>query len=918
MRSGWSTTVALLPLLLLAGSSAAIHAARVPAARAGTLGAERTRPRAARGRAIVRPAAAAERQFHATPVAVSVGGELDTGARFSALDATSDSEPVIVELQIGRIATRTVQAYRVGTEALVPMSVFLQMVEVRFRLSLQGQLEATIDPGGKRLLMDVQKDTVSYGDRRIRVEPAFRLFANNELYIGAERLADLFQTPVLVSWEDLTVTFTDPSVFPIGRRLRRESARDAFLRRGRGIQAERMLGLERPSWDGLVLDYSFLAPSDAPLRGGSYAAALGADAFGGSLELGVQSIGPAGNGAVRVDGSWTGVWEDNRWLKQVRVGDGFTTGPRVRGERGVLLTNSPFVRPSLLGAAHYVGRLEPGWTLEAYRGGDLVAYDSADDQGRFAVELPIRYGENPVDFVAYGPFGEVREFNRTYRVLSELLPAKRFEYGLSAGQCRSTLCRGTGNVDLRYGVTRRVTLQGGVDQFWRDSLPNRTHPYAAVVLNPTNALAFTAQGVGGASASAGARFEPSLNLRLDGDYTTYAHDTAPAIAPAGRRAEWGLGAQVRPIPRAGLFVVDAAIAQIRTTGGDVTTGRLGASVQTVEARLAPYVRLERNAPTGTAATTRSFAGFDAFVLPRPQLGRVLGPVWMRAHVEAQSGTGFTSGQIFADRPLWPGVRVEAGVSGTRGVPGATFTLVLSSYLPAVRTLTTVTAPRGAPATASQFVQGSLLWNRATGHLAYAPGPSLERAGIAGRVFLDENNNGRWDPGEPPVPGVRVLVGNGSAASDSDGLFHVWDLVPFEPLLVTVDSLSIDSPLLVPAFASASVVPGPNRFREVDIPLVQAGVLEGRVATEGAAGRRGVGGITLILTDRRSGQRRTFTTFTDGAFYLLGVKPGDYELAVDPQVLDALGAAADPQRFSLVPTAEGVGRSGMEILIRPKP
>src|SRR5260370_8730196 len=98
--------------------------------------------------------------------------------------------------------------------------------------------------------------------------------------------------------------------------------------------------------------------------------------------------------------------------------------------------------------------------------------------------------------------------------------------GSRAGTGRSAGCRGPGNRDLRDVVTGRVTLQAGVDQFWRDSVPNRTHPCAAVVLNPTNALAFTAQGVGGASASAGARFEPSLNLRLDGDYTTYAHDTA--------------------------------------------------------------------------------------------------------------------------------------------------------------------------------------------------------------------------------------------------------------------------------------------------------------------------------------------------------------------------------------------------------
>src|SRR5437660_9536253 len=101
MRSGWSTTVALLPLLLLAGSSATSHAGRAPARRAGTFGAETTRPRVAGGRAVLRAAAAdPERLFHPAPQSVSVGGEIDTGARFSAGAAASDSEPVIVELQI--------------------------------------------------------------------------------------------------------------------------------------------------------------------------------------------------------------------------------------------------------------------------------------------------------------------------------------------------------------------------------------------------------------------------------------------------------------------------------------------------------------------------------------------------------------------------------------------------------------------------------------------------------------------------------------------------------------------------------------------------------------------------------------------------------------------------------------------------
>jgi hypothetical protein len=79
----------------------------------------------------------------------------------------------------------------------------------------------------------------------------------------------------------------------------------------------------------------------------------------------------------------------------------------------------------------------------------------------------------------------------------------------------------------------------------------------------------------------------------------------------------------------------------------------------------------------------------------------------------------------------------------------------------------------------------------------------------------------------------------------------------------------------------------------------------------------VGGETLLLTDRRSGSHRTLVTFNDGAFYLMGVKPGDYELAVDAQVLDALAVDAEPLRFSLAPTPTGIGRSDLELKLKPR-
>jgi uncharacterized surface anchored protein len=76
-------------------------------------------------------------------------------------------------------------------------------------------------------------------------------------------------------------------------------------------------------------------------------------------------------------------------------------------------------------------------------------------------------------------------------------------------------------------------------------------------------------------------------------------------------------------------------------------------------------------------------------------------------------------------------------------------------------------------------------------------------------------------------------------------------------------------------------------------------------------------VTLSLTDRRTGMRRTLVTFNDGAFYVMGVKPGDYELVVEEQVLDALAVDAEPLRFRLAPTPTGIERSDLEVRLKPR-
>jgi hypothetical protein len=257
--------------------------------------------------------------------------------------------------------------------------------------------------------------------------------------------------------------------------------------------------------------------------------------------------------------------------------------------------------------------------------------------------------------------------------------------------------------------------------------------------------------------------------------------------------------------------------------------------------------------------------------------------------------------------------METGLGWSRGM-GTVFTMVFSTTLSSVRAYSTFqTGPTGTDAT--QYVQGSVLYNPDRRRLALSAGPAVQRAGVSGQIFLDANGNGLREDADELLPDVRVRVGNITALSDSQGNYRVWDLLPYEPVLVVLDSMTLASPLWTPTYSAISVEPGPNQFRMIDLPVAPAGVIEGRVMRETPSGMVGQGGITLLVTNRRTGARLQVVTFSDGDFYLMGVKPGEYEITVAESVLNRLGVTATPARFTMQASREGETVSGLEINLR---
>lgn len=233
-------------------------------------------------------------------------------------------------------------------------------------------------------------------------------------------------------------------------------------------------------------------------------------------------------------------------------------------------------------------------------------------------------------------------------------------------------------------------------------------------------------------------------------------------------------------------------------------------------------------------------------------------------------------------------------------------------LPYLRAHSRNVAATGTGVTGLQFVEGSFLWDSEYDRLRFGNGRSVGRGGLAGEVFLDLNANGRRDAEEQPVGGVRLQVGAGNLRTDSAGRFSLWDLVPFERTSLEIDTLSFANPLWLAAVPRVSVAAAPNAYQYVPVPVIPGGEISGVVRfPEGA----GAGGLTVRLRHRETGTVKSVTTFSDGAFYALGLRPGRYRISLDPEQLARLGLRSSPVEETLRTVPGGAILEGVVLEVR---
>jgi hypothetical protein len=87
---------------------------------------------------------------------------------------------------------------------------------------------------------------------------------------------------------------------------------------------------------------------------------------------------------------------------------------------------------------------------------------------------------------------------------------------------------------------------------------------------------------------------------------------------------------------------------------------------------------------------------------------------------------------------------------------------------------------------------------------------------------------------------------------------------------------------------------PNMVTSIEVPLVIAAEVSGKIQRQIKGDQIGVGGIKVMLFNLAKDVVTEVTSFNDGDYFYLGLVPGTYRAYIEPKQLEQYGYRAEPE------------------------
>jgi hypothetical protein len=592
--------------------------------------------------------------------------------------------------------------------------------------------------------------------------------------------------------------------------------------------------------------------------------------------------------------------------------------------RGMMVTNRKVGAQDNFDTHTFNGDAVPGWEAELYRNNVLLAFQTVDANGRYEFkDTPILYGNSSFRIVLYGPQGQIEERTENIMVGDRMLTPGQVEYSFSANEKNKELIdlkkdTAAGAVadpeglrmvaETRYGIADNLTAGVGAAT---TKLQDGQHSYASAsvatsfydVFTEANAVKDLNDGWAAGVTALTSIDDISLRMRHRMFHNFLSEDEDQYLDP--RTSETDIDANTQfylPLIQDIGVGLEAKRETFTTRETRMTfTNRLSKSLWGMSlSNTVNYIKDEQDQMRGTfGLQTR----FDKTLI------RAAGDYEIKPEMGI-NGIAFTTEYRLAS-DLTGRTEVYKGMSqGSNN----TLTQGLNWDLDSYRLSFSTSMDDQLHVTAGV----SLIFS--VGHDSVFNRWRMQRTNmgnggaIAGRVFVDDNYNGKLDKGEKVLPDTTVRV-NRQPHKVEDGNVFIAPVMPYQTVNVTVDPNSIKDPLLGSSVPGYKVTTRPGDIVETDFPLVATSSIDGNIKMVDSAGNHyQIPDIVVELQDGKGKMLRRVVSEYDGFYTFDKIRSGDYKITIPPEALAEYNAyIVSPIRLKIDKVSDFY--SGKDIVIR---
>jgi hypothetical protein len=800
-------------------------------------------------------------------------------------------EEVSVDLYVREGGMVSIAALISDEKAWLSVTDLFDFLKINYLSSPHhNQLSGFFISNDVKYMLDVKSGQLNFNGIKTQLPENVLKKQNNILYLQSDFFNPLFKLDSKFDFRSLTVNLTTLLELPMILEKKQEWMRNNIGNLRNELKADTTLGKIYTGFNVGMIDWSVNTAQDFKGSHDTRAnIALGAVVLGGETTIAVQL-----NDQTLLSGKqqyylWHSVNNENLLLKQVSLGkiNFNATSSIFASVIGVQFSNHPSVLLRNFGTYRLNRTTQPGWMVELYVNGVLIDYRKADAAGYIGFDVPVIYGSTRILLKYYGPNGEQRSTEGNISMPYIFIPVGKLEYTLSAGLVEDSSWSKYSRLQLNYGLIKRLTIGTGVE--YLSSITNlKTMPFYTADFRLGRNLMFATEYTPNVRSMLSSNLQLTPNLLVELNATSY---TPGQQAIANNYLSEIRAAVSFPLNYKKINVYSKfSYYQIQLHGASYTTAQayFTGLIMGISSNFSTYALFIENSKAIWYSNLALAIRLPAKFLFMPQVQYNYNSksiISLRAEVQNPiTKKGFLN--FYYENNFQNNFQ--------------SINIGFRYQFPFANLAVTMLKTSGMTPTIISSMAGGFVYDRRSSFTNFTNTPAVGRGGLILSAFIDLNNNGIREKGEPKVEGLLFSISGGSRKENKrDTSVVISNLEGYYEYLLKIDKNSFDEIDWKIKTGSMKVVIRPNEFRVIEIPISVVAEVSGKVYQQTENGRIPMERIYLDIFNERRVLVAKILSETDGFYSYMGLPKGTFTIKPDATQLMKLNLQNPAGEFKCI-------------------